>query len=1470
MDNKKIYSIQINGVQENINAIDSLNKQLDKLDAKIAELQKKKIEIDTSISNASSGKSGKENKSALSEEAKLLRNIQNTEAKIKAYSKDIYQNYLASKETLKKTLDDQKEIAAQERLQANTYTYTLNGLKQKLADIKQVMQTTEIGSDMFDKYQREANELTTKLKDLEAKMGVFGRNVGNYQSAADGFNKIKVAVGNTTREFGNYRQAMKELMQERFQLAQSLGQESEQYKEVDLAIRKLESDYKDLNKSSKFMDNMLDTMETFTALGGIGVGFSQLFGLDNSSIDEALKKLTSLFLVLKSFETLNKQWKSGDSPVLEFFKDVDKKIDSWAKNTKSARKAGQEFILNFKDGIESELKSNFQLMDDDIIFEDLKGVFERKGSTKYEGKDLKEFWDSATDAEKENLYVTEKLGEAMKIHVGNATYKVRMLQNAFVNLRRVIMGISSLALALFGGEILSAIGDFIKSLNTAKIKGDELNEELKALNRTLETQRDILASRYLDDDETKRISDEEYLKGIYEAQNSALVKQLELVRELGQANSRDSNSNKYGFIPSSNKNLEFTGQQIEFPTTVGHGNLNAGMFLPLSYFQKDLEVTVENIGEVEKAWEKCQNAIKKGQDYLTANGEGFGDWLSSFFATVKDTEEVMRGLGNIKLSDFIADFDTVAQQFKNGKISAEQYAAELAKLKTQMNDNQVLNSVIANLDKYIPDEKVREAVQNIINEIVRLDDAFNMTSPEQIHYWNQVRIDGMKDGMKKTMALIDENERYEIVQYGKTQKQISLIQQKYERQRENARKNASAKYSKNVKADGKKLADLEDELILLRLNNLKDGLDKQLKLIENQRRVELKKKKEQLKELGVLEASGSTFENEINVKYDKLILDEKRKWAFDMLKIYQDLANGIQDANKSTMEMEVGTATQNVNQKAEAKKTDVGKTLLTPTQFDNPNALEAYYREVIKVEEAAAERQAAIRKEQLDKDIEYNRKAEEQRHERLVNLDGGEYIEQLRAGKITQEQYDKLIEDENDAHYAKMKALDEQYKSDSKQIAIDTMNDVQKAYSDGYGNMIDNIKNEKSKIDEIMVQQPVTDKMGWGIVNIAATSKNYKTALKQYDDLKNDIIAKQKELDMALEKGKIKPEDFAIRSTELKQQAKAIDESTKSITQSQKELIGDFIASTLQYVNALGNSLNSLLSTIWSAADAEFDYQMRQLDKQIDEYENLLDKQKEITQEHADEVNSIEDELRAARGDRRQQLIDNLNAQMAAQRASLAQEKKIEKEKEKLEAKKEREEEEQRKREQERQLVQAIISTALAVANGLATKPFIPTGIAMGALAASLGAAQIAIISSQKYADGGVIEGKSHSQGGVKVLGGRAEVEGGEYITNKATTNKNVEVLDFINSKRKRLTLDDFVDFYGGKSRVARNVQGVKTKFANGGIVPTLRNDIDFNDKLIQSFEDYSNRPVQVAVVDIIDRTQAVNNVKVIAGLPND
>ena len=85
--------------------------------------------------------------------------------------------------------------------------------------------------------------------------------------------------------------------------------------------------------------------------------------------------------------------------------------------------------------------------------------------------------------------------------------------------------------------------------------------------------------------------------------------------------------------------------------------------------------------------------------------------------------------------------------------------------------------------------------------------------------------------------------------------------------------------------------------------------------------------------------------------------------------------------------------------------------------------------------------------------------------------------------------------------------------------------------------------------------------------------------------------------------------------------------------------------------------------------------------------------------------------------------------------------------------------------------------------------------------------------------------------------------------------------------EEKKIPYATFSDFYGGNSQVKKSITTVRTKFADGGIIPTLRSDINLSDRMLTAFEDYSNRPVQVAVVDIIDRTQAVNDVRVMAGL---
>jgi hypothetical protein len=105
-------------------------------------------------------------------------------------------------------------------------------------------------------------------------------------------------------------------------------------------------------------------------------------------------------------------------------------------------------------------------------------------------------------------------------------------------------------------------------------------------------------------------------------------------------------------------------------------------------------------------------------------------------------------------------------------------------------------------------------------------------------------------------------------------------------------------------------------------------------------------------------------------------------------------------------------------------------------------------------------------------------------------------------------------------------------------------------------------------------------------------------------------------------------------------------------------------------------------------------------------------------------------------------------------------------------------------------IAQAVVNGALAM-----TKVAADTGIlafAFSPFIAAMTAAQIAVIASQKFANGGMIEefanggmvhGKSHAQGGEKfAVGGRVvELEGGEAVINKRSTSMFKNQLSAIN-----------------------------------------------------------------------------------------
>lgn len=128
-----------------------------------------------------------------------------------------------------------------------------------------------------------------------------------------------------------------------------------------------------------------------------------------------------------------------------------------------------------------------------------------------------------------------------------------------------------------------------------------------------------------------------------------------------------------------------------------------------------------------------------------------------------------------------------------------------------------------------------------------------------------------------------------------------------------------------------------------------------------------------------------------------------------------------------------------------------------------------------------------------------------------------------------------------------------------------------------------------------------------------------------------------------------------------------------------------------------------------------------------------------------------------------------------------------------------------------------------------------------------------------------MLSGPSHEQGGIKVpvRGGLAEVEGSEYIVNKKTTTENLSLIEFVNSRKRRLNLDDFIEFYSGKAKGHK--PGSSLKFADGGQLGELT---DFNQIVNQQpLEVNVTVDSAVSVVDIQNALDRLTQVKVLAGV---
>ncbi|MHC1627297.1 MAG: hypothetical protein ACXQTI_00480, partial [Candidatus Nezhaarchaeales archaeon] len=102
-------------------------------------------------------------------------------------------------------------------------------------------------------------------------------------------------------------------------------------------------------------------------------------------------------------------------------------------------------------------------------------------------------------------------------------------------------------------------------------------------------------------------------------------------------------------------------------------------------------------------------------------------------------------------------------------------------------------------------------------------------------------------------------------------------------------------------------------------------------------------------------------------------------------------------------------------------------------------------------------------------------------------------------------------------------------------------------------------------------------------------------------------------------------------------------------------------------------------------------------------------------------------------------------------------------------------------------VTESVVQGLLAVTRAAAAPPGFPLNLPSVLAVTALSAANTAAIASKKFQDGGVIQGPSHANGGVKFsVGGQVgfEAEGGEFIVNKKATARNLPLLTRINSQK--------------------------------------------------------------------------------------
>lgn len=928
-------------------------------------------------------------------------------------------------------------------------------------------------------------------------------------------------------------------------------------------------------------------------------------------------------------------------------------------------------------------------------------------------------------------------------------------------------------------------------------------------------------------------------------------------------------------------------------------------------WQKQLIETFKNIDKTDSSWQKLTQSEKEAAEAL----EAIANIDPEFFKQLeglgpeeqleKINEELKKvGLNSINMSS-LESMDTKA---------LEELLEKLSGIDVDLNDVKV-NSVEAFAEF---GKAIMKARQDTANAAARMKK--DLASLTQREY--QLKLSLNDDDIKTRLEIVRLEMEALAKQYGFTMgkkgnksvvvkkggkftkderaiaQRILAINNLEVDLAKKANKDAQDRKNKE-KADGQKQA-VEDAKKLsraetaARLEAMEDGMDKEIALLEQKRKEEIEDAKESGKRVVDINTIYDRQILEVKKKYAKYVEDLQRDHNERLMNIATQFLENWKNIQREIEDTRADTSMGNVENKNITVKQNISYDTNTQGSREGIDAQKKYYEQLKQSEIQYLNEKEQIEKESAQRNYQRQLEDEEARFKASKEAQKKELEELERslkekvdAHQITEEEANKVLQETRDeylkgeqkdlqTHNEKMKSITEngkavlmnielQYNEERKATTASALEEQRRVTQDFYND-----------IDTIMERTQKRKTNDFGFINYGDYRKSLQDALNSTKEVANQIESEKEALQKALDNNEISFDDFQKSKKELDDFAEEVKDKTDDLKDSLSNSFNTWMSGVMESINSYSSVLSGMFDSIselytrqLDAEQAKLDKQQELLDAELEMIEENLQKQEEVTQEHNDKVNSIEDELKSARGDRRQALIDQLAAERKAQEQSIEKEKQLTEEKKKQaqkqeQLKKQQDALEKKRRQQEKRasIVQATINTFAAVSNALAVQPWF-VGLALSGVALGLGMANVAQIASQQYGKGGKLDGPSHKEGGIPVGNTGITVEGNEYIIRKESTMPNLPLLEYINSSQRRLTKDDLIRFYdNGKTPLINRT--MTTKFAEGGELPQLSVDVKSLMNNVQAQQD--DRPLVVSVVDIVNQTENLRQVRVLAG----